>query len=353
MAPSLGNAPDLAWPLPAGAPGLEVWYGLFGPRDGAWALWVRYTLLSTRSGHRESRLWAGFTERGAPERAFLVTRRRPLGAAWIDRAPFRLALADGIDLEDGAARGHLEGPLGEVGWALSWAPDPVTFTPLRSPALTEAAVRLVGASRHRSVNEAIRVDGEVRIGARRLRLEGAPGHQGHTTGRKLAGAWSWVQCNAFEDEHVAFEALRLGPLTTVCLREGGRVHRLNRVRHLAGRRRSRSRGEVGRWRLAAEDRDLRLTAEVEAPAEVPWQRAAYLSPDDTLRHNAHCSLATVRVTYEVRAGTGWAPPRTLTSRAGRAEWVGRRPPVPGPFQPASWEAVHQGGLHGAAAEAAP
>jgi hypothetical protein len=57
-----------------------------------------------------------------------------------------------------------------------------------------------------------------------------------------------------------------------------------------------------------------------------------MAPDELLRYNAHCSLADVTLTYTVDGGD----PVTLESSAGRAEWVGAEPPLPGYDYPPEW-----------------
>ena len=340
------NHPDHPWPLPQGTPAIEVWYALVGPRDGRFAFWYRYTLLATAGGLEEARVWAALTDRAQPARSFLVTRRLPLAAARFGSGAFALDVGDAGHLDDGHATGQLEAPFGQVAWALDWTPDTEPFTPIGSPALTEVAVRLLGAGRHRSVNEAVLATGRVEVDGEVLELDRAPAHQGHTSGRVLNDAWSWVQCNAFDDETVALEALHLKGMTTVCLKTAGRVHRLNRVRDLFGPRKSRSTSEVGRWHLEAAGDGVKVAATITADPAL-WQRAAYLSPDGTLRYNAHCSLA--RVELEVREATRpgqWSAPAKHRSEAGRVEWVGRRPKVPGRYFPDVWEAEVTGARHG-------
>lgn len=348
MAPS--NHPDLPWPLASGAPGIEVWYGLAGPRDGSLAFWFRYTLLSTGGGLQEARLWAALTHRSDPGRGFLFTRRFDLAEAHLGTGDFAVDVGDAGHLDDGHAKGRLEAPFGPVAWDLAWTPDPEPFTPIGSALVTEVAVRLLGAGRHRSVNEAVRAEGHLELAGLAVDLDDAPAHQGHTSGRVLNDAWCWIQCNAFEDETVAFEALHLKGMTTVCLKADGKVHRLNRLRDLFGPSKSTSRSEVGRWRIEAKGDGVRLEATVTVDDPALWQRASYLSPDGTLRYNAHSSLANVELVLRTVEAGGWSAPRRLASRAGRAEWVAKKPGVAGSHLPDVWEAPASGARH---LEAAP
>lgn len=319
------NAPVLDWPLPVGEPGREVWYGLAGPADGSAAFWYRYTLLSTEGGRREGRVWAAVTDRDGAS-TFISESFSP-EAVSLAGDPFRYAVGD-AELTSGSARGVL----GEVSWDLSYDPDSYVFTPLRSARLTDLLYRVADSGKHWSRNEAIRVDGEVTVGDRTVSFDGVPGHQGHTLGAAPPARWTWLQCNGFEDESVAIECLNLEGTISTCLRRDGAVHELNRLRDVVGPWASRTdHVEPGRWQFSAAGEGVELTATVEADAD-HWQRVAYMTPDDTPRYNAHCSVSSVTLTYRVDGG----PERTLESDAGRAEWVDTEKPVPGDYRP-TWE----------------
>jgi hypothetical protein len=319
------NAPVLGWPLDPGERGREVWYGLVGPRDGSVAFWYRYTLLSTVDGRREGRLWAALTDREADASTF-VSEAVDLEAVDATAEPFSLRVGTG-ELRSSSARGAVD----EVSWDLSYDPDPYSFTPLRSERLTDLLARAAGTGKHWSRNEAVTVDGEVTVGDRTVRFEGAPGHQGHTLGSDPPEAWTWVQCNGLEDPSVAVECLNLDGSVSMCLCRDGTVHELNRVHHVLSPWHIRTEGnEVGSWRLEGRGDGVDLAVTVEAD-EDHWQRVAYCAPDERLRYNARCSVSSVTLSYEVDDES-----RRLTSDAGRAEWVGVDRPIPGEYRPV-WE----------------
>lgn len=313
------------WPVSAGEPAREVWYGLAGPADGSAAFWYRYTLLSTEGGRQEARLWAALTDTEGV--STFRSRSFSLSGAALDDGPFRYGLPVG-ELTSGSAHGELD----DVTWDLSYDPDDYAFTPLRSQRLTDLLYRFAGTGKHWSRNEAVRVDGEVSVGDRTLTFEDAPGHQGHTLGASPPPRWTWLQCNGFDDPSLSLECLDLDGTLSICLRRDGVVHELNRLHHVLGPRSNRTeRLEPGRWRFSGAGDGVELTAEVVADPD-HWQRVAYMTPDDTLRYNAHCSVSEVRLTYQVE---GRAENRA-TSKAGRAEWVDTAKPVPGDYQPA-WD----------------
>lgn len=326
------NSPYLDWPVDAGEKGREVWYGLVSSPVEDLALWYRYTLLSTVDGRREGRVWAGITDRGGGDSTF-VSESVPLGAVHASGDPFGLEIGDDY-LTSSGAEGYVDGASTDgddatVAWNLNYDPDDYVFTPLRSERLTDVLSRFAGTGRHWSRNEAVRVDGEVTVDGRTVEFSNAPGHQGHTLGADPPSRWTWVQCNDFDDESVGVECLDLGGTLSMCLRRDGEVHALNRVTDiiLPGRNKS-WHNEVGEWTFSGsgEGGDLRVTVEADPDC---WQRVAYLVPDESLRYNAHCSLATVTLRFD-----HGGEPRVLESDHGRVEWVNTEKPIPGTYRPA-------------------
>lgn len=324
------NVAHFEWPVATGDPAREVWYSLVSPRDSSLAFWYRYTLLSTERGYQEGRLWAALTDRENPEESTFVTRAVGFDDIETGREPFSLSIGDG-ELTSSSARGSIE----DVSWELSYEPDTFVFTPLRSQLLTDLLSRAIGTGKHWSRNESVFMSGEVTVGDRSIDLSNAPGHQGHTVSFSSPPEdWTWVQCNDFEENDSAvLEALRLDDKLSVCFRIDGEAYPLNRVHHihpLSPRANSIEHDEVGNWRFSAAGEGIDLSVEVESPDH--WQYVTYKVPDDSLRYNAHCSLSDVTVTYS-RDGES---PTTLTSSAGRAEWVSDRPPREGEYAP-DWD----------------
>ena len=321
------NDPVVEWPLDVGERGREVWYSLVSPPDSSVAFWYRYTLLSTERGRQEGRLWAALTDRDAPERSTFVSQAFSMDDVRARSNPFELAIGDAVLTSSSAT-----GSIGDVSWNLEYEPDTFAFTPLRSEKLTDLLSKTIGTGKHWSRNESVFMTGEVTVGDRTVELEDSPGHQGHTLSSNPPDEWTWVQCNDFaEDDSAVLEALRLDDKLSLCFRIDGNVYPLNRLKHVIPQSPSANRvdhDEPGHWRFrgAGEGVELQVTVESD-PSH--WQRVAYMVPDDTLRYNAHCSISDVTLTYAVDGG----PATTLTSDAGRAEWVNTTPPVDGEYRP--------------------
>jgi len=226
------NEPVNDWPVPTGEPVREVWYSLVSPRDASVAFWYRYTLLSTTSGYQEGRLWAALTDPADSAASTFVSRSVPLSAIRAGRDPFELVIDDAVLTSSGAT-----GDIEAVSWDLRYEPDTYAFTPLRSQRLTNLLSRAIGTGKHWSRNESVFMTGEVTVGDRTIDFEDAPGHQGHTVSSLSPPEdWTWVQCNDFaEDESAVLEALRLDDKLSLCLRVGGEVYPLNRLKHVLSR----------------------------------------------------------------------------------------------------------------------
>jgi hypothetical protein len=321
------NEPYFDWPEPDG-PAREVWYSLVSHPDEPVAFWYRYTLVSTPD-RSEARVWAALSDAATGEHTF-TTQAFDIGETTVAEEPFSLSLA-GNELTDGGATGAIEGegfeapdddrtaPAAE--WSLAYEPDTLTFTPLADEARMLEIAEQFDTGVHWSANQSVAMTGDVQVGGRTVRFEDAPGHQGHTAGASAPDDWAWVHCNDF-DADVALEVLSMETLTPACLRLPDETHLVNgdvevfdAIDH--------TRNDPGRWELRGDTDDLHFAVEV-AVDPTDWQCASYLTPDGSLRYNAHCSLA--EVTLEVDGDRH-------ESERGRAEWVQTDPPVDGSYPP--------------------
>ena len=324
--PASGNRPFFDWPDPD-TPAREVWYSLVSHPDQPVAFWYRYTLVMTADGG-EARVWAALTDDRPDglEDVFITERFEP-GSATIGD-PFALSIGTKSRLTDAEATGRVVSETHEVEWSLSYEPDDLTFTPVRDEDQMLEWARQLDTGVHWSANQSVAMEGTVTVDGTDIELSNAPGHQGHTAGPSAPDDWVWTHCNAFEDGDVALEVLSSdGRITPACLRLPEGDFLLNRQDQVLGETLETLENEPGRWRFRAETDEVAFEATVEADTD-HWQLASYLTPDSSLRYNAHCSLAAVSLT--INSGSG---ERTYTSDAGRVEWVSREPPVPGSYPP--------------------
>lgn len=303
------NDPYFSWPLDGGERAREVWYSLVSHPDLPVGFWYRYTLLSTDSGHQEARVWAALSRRGSDADGGLVTHSFPLESADASADPFSLSVEDN-ELTSRSAKGSVEG----IEWDLSYEPDERTFVPLEGDGMGGET------GDHWSANQSVEMTGTVQVDGEEYDFDDAPGHQGHTVGTAAPPSWSWTHANSFGDDTVV-EALEFAGMATICLRHDGEMYALNTMDQILEGNRS-VENEPGRWVFEGESDEIDLRVEIGVDDPEIWKKAAYLTPDDTVRYVAHASLAEIKVEYETEDKEG-----TLETDSGRAEWAGKEPPV--------------------------
>lgn len=321
-----GNEAFFDWPSPAD-PAREVWYSIVTHPAERLAFWYRYTLVRT-ADETEARVWAALSDaRSDGIEDVFVSETHDLESVTLDDEPFTLELdGDNRLADDGASGSVTDGPT--IEWSLAYDPDDLTFTPVRDEDQMREWAEQLGTGVHWSANQSVAMDGEVTVGGETIEFSAAPGHQGHTAGPSAPDDWVWTHCNAFEDREVSLEVLyseeRLSP---ACVRLPEGTFLLNRQDQVLGDTLETAEKGPDTWSFTAETDELSLSASVTADPE-HWQLVSYLTPDGSLRYNAHCSLASVELTVETAAGE-----RTYTSDSGRIEWVSTDRPRPGTYPP--------------------
>jgi hypothetical protein len=315
-----GNEAYFDWPDPD-RPAREVWYSLVNHPDAPVAFWHRYTLVETAEGDSEARIWAAISDGRPDGENLFVSRRYDLAALELSEGPFSLAI-EGSSLADDAATGRVETDH-DIAWSFEYEHDDLTFSPLAEESRMIEFADQFGTGVHWSANQSVDMTGEVTVDGTTTRFEDAPGHQGHTAGATAQDSWTWTHCNDFETDGVALELLATGNgIVPACLRLPDETHLINGETQVFSAVETTA-NEPGRWAFEAETDDIEFSARVEADPE-HWQLVSYLTPDGSLRYNAHCSLAAA----ELVVGD-WG----YQSSTARVEWVRRDPPVPGSYPP--------------------
>jgi hypothetical protein len=286
------------------------------------AFWLRYTVFSPAGRPAEARgeLWAvvfdgggdgdagGGAGSGAGGGARHAVAKVEVPIASCAFAPDRFDVRVG----DGQAAatlgpGGLRGAAGEISWDLAYAgtQPPLYLLP---PALYRGrfppAKSLVGVP-------LARFDGELRVGDRRVVVDGWPGSQNHNWGSRHTDRYAYGQVAGFDNApgsflEVATAQNRLGPvrtppLTLLVLRHGGREYALTSP--LRARRRACGRFGYFTWDFASESDDVRITGRMEAPRSA-FVGLAYANPPGGVKHCLNTKIAHCVVTIvDKRAGT--------------------------------------------------
>jgi len=320
-----GNRAYFDWPDP-GQFAREVWYSLVNHPEHPIALWHRLTLVRTAAGERDARVWAAVSDgRPANENRF-VSQSVDSDAIDLTSGPFSLALGQ-ARLADDAASGRIETAETSVSWAFEYEPDSLTFAGLADEERMREFADEFGTGVHWSTNQSVAMTGEVTVDGETTRFSDAPGHQGHTAGGSTPDGWTWLHCNDFAGGEATVEVLQTDAgFAPACLRLDGERHLLNGELDVFEAVTTES-NEPGRWEFDLAAGDLSCSVSVAADPD-HWQRVSYLTPDGSLRYNAHCSLA--ECTLTVDDGTDRA---RYQSETARVEWVDTAPPVPGSYPP--------------------
>ncbi len=285
---------------PEGGPCVESLFLKFHLPDGAF--WARYTLRRPRPGTGEpvGCLWAVLAEPGGTVVACDVHPATEVDCA---KTRFWLRIGPG-ELSTGRATGKVARLVapdgtprpGELSWDLSFETGPtLVHLPLKS--LYDAPL-----PRNKIVSPMVstRFHGTVTVAGRTIRVEGAPGMQGHNWGAAVAPSWAWSHVAGFEGEKDAvFEALHsrlpVGPvampLTVLYLRLKGRDYVQNQPARMVL---ARSHLEGLAWRFEGAIGAVRMDGEVTARRETVVG-LDYLSSDGRTVRCVNSNLASARI----------------------------------------------------------
>ena len=240
------------------------------------AFWIRYTLRRPAPGRGEpvGALWAVWQDMDGRRAAGCDTH--PARDVAVGRDRFYLRVGPG-ELSMGRATGRVgtastEGIApGTLEWDLAFSTGGGSLVHFPLEAMYRAPF-----PRNRIVSPLVstRFSGTLRIGGREIRIDDAPGMQGHNWGPTVSPHWVWCHVNTFaDDEGAVFEAvssrIRVGPavlpaMTILYLRTRSGELLANLPHHLAL---ARSRVDGLTWWFGGGASGLHVEGRVTAVAE--------------------------------------------------------------------------------------
>lgn len=318
----------------------EVWYLTFtDPRTGV-GFWIRYTMvapLAETGAEATCSLWLMAMDPADPARNVGQKVSFPISRMSVAAEPFEVRIGDAVLTDDGM-RGSLEQDGSSSEWELEWES--------RLPAYGHVHPLLRRAKIAKTVlflpHPEVVLRGFVRVGARRLDVDGAVGGQAHLWGSKHAARWAWVHCNDFVGSDggarqgdfvdgvsvfVPRFGREIGPNTPVVARIGG--HDVLSTGPLAVTRNPSEFG-LDHWRFEGRAGSRKLTGEVSARPE-DLVGVTYHDPDGELAYCYNTEVADMRLDVWERAGgrSQWRQADTLRSD-GRAHFeYAQRAPIDG------------------------
>jgi hypothetical protein len=263
---------------------------------GGLGVWIRYTVLKPPGGPAAGSLWCTLFDRAGPAPA----------AAKVTLAPEQLRRPAGGYLAVGAAvfeprRIAGAAPAGPTpaAWELRFEPTAAAVDHFPRAWMYRAPLP---RTKVHSPYPAVRVDGQLSMGDRRVRLAGWPGVVGHNWGAEHAERWVWLHGAGFDGHgdgtflDVAAGRVRLGGRTTPFVANG--VLSVDGVRHrLGGLTRTRAtrlaeRPDGCAFRLPG--RGVTVEGTVAAPRKdlVGW---VYADPAGGRHDTLNCSIADLRL----------------------------------------------------------
>jgi hypothetical protein len=298
---------------------------------GGLGIWIRYTVLKPPGQAAAGSLWCTLFDAAAPAPAAAKVTlpserlRRPAGGY----------LAVGAaSFEPGRVAGAAPSEPTPASWELRFSPTAPAYD--HFPLAWMYRAPLPRTKLH-SPYPAVRVDGDLAMGDRRLRLDRWPGMVGHNWGTEHAERWVWLHGAGFGGRgddtflDVAAGRVRVGGRTTPFVANG--VLSLDGVRHqLGGLTRTRATRLAERpdgCRFHLPGRGVTVDGAVEAPRKdlVGW---VYADPGGGRHDIVNCSIATMRLVVR-RPGHD---PLVLESAGGAAYELGMRERDHGvPLQP--------------------
>jgi hypothetical protein len=280
----------------AGAGLYESFYLKACRPGGGLGVWVRYTVLKAPGAPAAGSLWCTLFDAAAAA---------PV-AAKVTLAPDQLRRPDGGYLAVGAASfepGRIAGaaPIGPTpaAWELRFEPAAAAYDHFPRAWMYRAPLP---RTKVHSPYPAVRVDGDLTMGDRRLRLDGWVGMVGHNWGSEHAERWVWLHGAGFGGRDdgtfldVAAGRVRLGGRTTPFVANG--VLSLDGVRHqLGGLTRARAtrlaeRPDGCNFRLPGRGVTVQGVVEAARKDLVGW---VYADPAGGRHDTVNCSIATMRL----------------------------------------------------------
>jgi hypothetical protein len=287
---------------------VESWFFKANDPGGQRAIWLRCTIFAGPGLAPVAEAWGIAFDRARGHLAVKATV--PAESARFDAAAFDVEV-DGCELSLRHARGELTSGRGTLGWQLALGPAralPIFHLPARAmyrsdvPPFSKAVTPVPSTL----AEGRVRVDrggGDVDS----WDVTGWPAMLGHNWGRGNAELYAWTHCNAFDVEHLAFEAVsarvRVGPVlspmaTTAFVRFRGQSWDLSGLRSLASNRGSIS---LRRWDMQGQSRGLVLACEVAAETD-ELVGLHYPNPSGPITHCLNTKLARARLELQLPGG---------------------------------------------------
>ena len=268
----------------------ESWYARLVSPDQPLAVWIRYTIDKLPGREATGTLW--FT-------LFEGERDRPLARRQTGQ-PADVPAGEWVRVgESTIGGGALNGRCFEAGWDLTWEPRAPVLFHLPRAKLYEFPVPKTNPISPVPDGD---FNGEIRVGDRRIRVDGWRGMIGNNWGSEHAERWIWLHGSGFEEDPDAWIDIAMGRLKIagrllpwVC---NGAVHINRETRRVGGLFATGVKVDETPTRLEASvpvSGRRKLNLEVESPPNltVGWRYGDPADPEAHAHEVANCSAASM------------------------------------------------------------
>lgn len=177
----------------------EAWYLKLNDPITQRALWLRFTLLSSRNGFkRVAETWAVYFHRGENREVKKVAIKQSYDLQRFSATDKPSIQIGGCELLPDSSHGSIQSRGNSIQWDLTFSPGtPSTFN------LVPKILEKIGFAKNSvsTLYEDLMFSGTTTINGETVRWNHAPGMQGHLHGVKSAHSWVWGHCNTFLNEH--------------------------------------------------------------------------------------------------------------------------------------------------------
>lgn len=266
----------------------ESWYVRLVAPDQPLAVWIRYTIDKAPGREATGTIWFTLFD-GAAEQPLA---RRKTGQPASVPAGAWVAIGEATIGPDG-----LRGGCFEADWNLSFTPRAPELFHLSRPRLYELPLPKTKPISPVPLGD---FKGEIRVGDRRIRVEGWRGMVGHNWGTEHAERWIWLHGSSFEEDREAWIDVVMGRIRVAGKLlpwvVNGAVHADGETRRLGGLFARGVEIEESARRLEARlpvsgRRSLRVEVDSPPNLTVGWDYGDPADPDGSAHEVANCSAA--------------------------------------------------------------
>lgn len=260
------------------------------------AFWIKFTLLEPKDKPADTvaEVWGIAFDNASPDKIAAFKETYPVGSVTLARQKLDLQFGES-SYQEGATRGKLRGPTGELAWDLQMTSGEPPLIPFPMDWMYTAKIP---KSKTKTPYPASRFSGWFSVNGERVEVKNVPGMQGHNWGAEHSHLYAWSHCSAFDGhgDDTFFEGfssrVKIGPVVTPYLSMGflsvrGKRYIFNdwtalRSPHITV--------EDNKWAFTIRGKEYSLRGSIEAPKN-KFIALKYYNPNGSLSYCLNSKIA--------------------------------------------------------------